>query len=58
MRNSKEVEMLKSRLEQVRRASLVAVNKGDYRTVAKLTVEAANLNKNIVSIAGPIWEQD
>lgn len=57
MRNAKEVETLKSKLQQVRKASLTAINKGDFRLVAKLTVEAANLNKAILSIAGPIWDQ-
>jgi hypothetical protein len=57
MRNSKEVETLKSKLQQVRRASLAAINKGDYRAVARLTLEAANLNKALLTMAGPIWEQ-
>jgi len=46
---------LKNRLHQVRRASLVATSRGDYRAVARLTVEAAEINKNILNLAGPIW---
>jgi hypothetical protein len=54
-KHPKEVEDLKSKLQQVRRASLVAANKGDYRSIARLTVEAAQINKNIISLVGPIW---
>jgi hypothetical protein len=52
---SKQVEELKSKLQEVRRASLSAANKGDYRSFARLTVEAAEINKNLVTLAGPIW---
>lgn len=55
--NSKKVELdqLKQRLQEIRKASLAATHKGDYMKVARLTTEAANLNKAIVQIAGPIW---
>jgi hypothetical protein len=39
---------LKQELIQVRRASLLATEKGDYRTVAQLTIEAARLNQALV----------
>lgn len=50
-----ELEQLKSRLHEVRKASLAASNRGDYMKVARLTTEAASLNKAIIQIAGPIW---
>lgn len=50
-----ELESLKQRLQEVRRASLAATQRGDYLKVARLTTEAANINKAIVQLAGPIW---
>lgn len=50
-----ELEQLKQRLDEIRKASLAATNKGDYMKVARLTTQAATLNKAIIQMAGPIW---
>lgn len=54
-KKASELEQLKQRLHEIRRASLTATHKGDYMKVARLTTEAANINRAIVQIAGPIW---
>lgn len=54
-RKHSELEQLKQRLNEIRKASLTATQKGDYMKVARLTTEAANINKAILQIAGPIW---
>ena len=40
-----EREALQQELTRVRRASLAATEKGDFRAVAQLTLEAARLNR-------------
>jgi hypothetical protein len=42
-------ESLKQQLAEVRRASLLATSKGDYRKVAQLTVETARINQALVA---------
>lgn len=54
-RKHSELEQLKERLNEIRKASLMASQKGDYMKVARLTTEAANINRAILQIAGPIW---
>lgn len=48
------VEEMKQRLQQIRRASLAATQRGDFRTVGKLTCEAAQLNRSIQEAEGMI----
>lgn len=43
-----EVEKLKDQLRNVRQESLLATRLGDYRRVAKLTAQAASLNRAIM----------
>ncbi len=50
MRNAKStdgIEELKLQLQQVRKDSLAAVRRNDFRTVARLTGEAARINRAI-----------
>ena len=42
-----EIERLKQQLGAVRETTLKASQVGDFRTVAKLTCEAASLNRRI-----------
>jgi hypothetical protein len=51
-----DLAKMKQRLEQVRRASLVATQRGDFRAVGKLTCEAAQLNRNIQEAEGLILD--
>jgi hypothetical protein len=48
----RNLQELKQRLQQVRRASLIATQRGDYRLVGKLTCEAAQLNRTIQEAEG------
>jgi hypothetical protein len=50
-----EIEQLKQRLQEIRKASLAATQRGDYMKVARLTTEAATINRTIIQMAGPIW---
>ena len=43
-----DIDQLRAELRQVRQESLNATRKGDYRTVARLTAKAAELNKAIL----------
>jgi hypothetical protein len=43
-----QVEKLKIQLREVRQHSLLATRQGDYRQVARLTAQAAALNKSII----------
>jgi hypothetical protein len=47
-----DLEALKLRLNQVRKASLAANQRGDFRAVGKLTCEAAQLNRAIQEAEG------
>lgn len=43
----RDLERMKEQLQQVRRACLVANQRNDFRSVGKLTNEAAHLNRCI-----------
>jgi hypothetical protein len=47
MASQRELAKLRQQLQQVRRASLFAMQRGDFRAVGKLTCEAAELNRSI-----------
>lgn len=47
-----ELAQLTQELHRVRRESLAASRSGDYRTVARLTGEAARLNRMILAAEG------
>ncbi|MFO1498936.1 MAG: hypothetical protein U1G07_11185 [Verrucomicrobiota bacterium] len=49
-----EIAEMKERLQKVRRASLAATQRGDYRAVGKLTCEAAQINQLIQHTEGLI----
>jgi|GraSoiStandDraft_41_1057321.scaffolds.fasta_scaffold554288_3 hypothetical protein len=53
-----DIEQLRTELRQVRQESLNATRKGDYRTVARLTTQAAALNKAILEAEGLAALQD
>ncbi len=50
--SERELREMKQRLQHVRRASLAATQRGDYRAVGKLTCEAAQLNQQIQEAEG------
>jgi hypothetical protein len=50
----RDLERMKQELEQVRKASLAATQRGDYRAVGKLTRDAAQLNRSIQETEGMI----
>ncbi len=50
----RDLERLKQELEQVRKASLAATQRGDFRAVGKLTRDAAHLNRCIQETEGMI----
>lgn len=52
----RDLNELKQQLQHVRKASLAATQRGDFRTVAKLTCEAAELNRSIQHTEGLILE--
>ncbi len=52
-----DIELLRHELQQVRRASLLATRQGDFRKVAKLTTQAADLNKAIIEAQGLLLEE-
>jgi hypothetical protein len=45
--SQRDLERMKQQLEQVRRACLAANQRNDFRSVGKLTSEAAQLNRLI-----------
>jgi hypothetical protein len=47
-----DIDGLKQQLQRVRRDSLLATRQGDFRKVAKLTTEAAGINRAIVEAQG------
>jgi len=47
-----DLTKMKQRLQEVRRASLMASQRGDFRAVGKLTCEAAQLNRSIQEAEG------
>ena len=46
-RQNEHIENLKKQLQEVRQQSLTATRAGDYRKIAKLTADAARLNRAI-----------
>ncbi|MBM3834455.1 MAG: hypothetical protein FJ403_14530 [Verrucomicrobia bacterium] len=52
-----DIEGLRSELQQVRKASLLATRENDFRKVARLTAQAASLNKAIIEAQGLLAEQ-
>lgn len=56
---SPEVLSLREKLQAVREQSLLACRKGDYRTQARLTGEAAQLTKALREADGlPVFAED
>lgn len=49
---SAEIESLRENLRHVRQESLEATRQGDFRKVARLTTQAANLNRAILEAQG------
>lgn len=47
-----QIQNLKGQLNDIRRESLIATRQGDYRRVAKLTTQAACVNKAIMEAEG------
>lgn len=47
-RQNTHIENLKQQLQEVRQQSLTATRAGDFRKIAKLTADAARLNKAIM----------
>lgn len=52
-----QLEHLKQQLQDVRRASLEATRQNDYRKVARLTAQAAEINKAIVEAQGLVLQE-
>jgi hypothetical protein len=52
-----ELEKLKGELQEVRRASLEATRLNDFRKVARLTAQAAQLNKAIIEAQGLVLQE-
>jgi hypothetical protein len=52
-----DLQKLKQQLQSVRKASLSAHQRGDYRSVGKLTCEAAQLNRTIQDAEGMLMLQ-
>jgi hypothetical protein len=52
----RDLDNLKQQLNQVRRASLTATQRGDFRTVGKLTCQAAQINHSIQEAEGLMLE--
>ena len=52
-----DLRKLKEQLRLVRRASMAASQRGDFRSVGKLTCEAAELNKTIQEAEGLLMLQ-
>jgi hypothetical protein len=53
----RELERMKQQLQQVRRACLVANQRNDFRSVGRLTSEAAQLNRLIQEAEGMLMLQ-
>jgi len=52
----RDIDKIKEQLQRVRRASLAASQRGDFRLVGKLTCEAAQLNRHLQETQGLILE--
>ena len=51
------ITSLKRELHQVRQKSLLATRQGDFMMVARLTAQAARLNKSIMDAEGELLAQ-
>ena len=51
------ITSLKRELHQVRQQSLLATRQGDFMKVARLTAQAARLNKSIMDAEGELLAQ-
>ena len=51
-----DIDQLRRELQQVRRDSLLATRQDDFRKVARLTAQAADLNKAIIEAQGLVAE--
>jgi len=49
-----KIESMRYELSQVRRASLHATRSGDFMRVARLTAQAAQINKSIMDAEGQL----
>jgi hypothetical protein len=49
--SAQKVEVIKSELTKVRQECLLATRQNDYRKMAQLTVQAAELNKALREVA-------
>lgn len=56
--NPEEIDQLKRELHLVRKETLLATRTGDFRRVAKLTVRASELNREINAAEGLVLLQD
>jgi hypothetical protein len=52
----RDLEVMRQQLAQVRKASLAAHQRGDFRAVGKLTCQAAQLNRSIQEAEGMLLE--
>ena len=52
--DERDLQKLKQQLQQIRRASLAANQRGDFRAIGRLTCEAAHLNRRIQEAEGLI----
>ena len=52
----RDLQKLKQQLAQVRRASLSATQRGDFREVGRLTCQAAQLNQSIQEAEGMLLQ--
>ena len=53
-RSTRDLAEMKQRLRAIRRASLAATQRGDFRAVGKLTGEASELNQLIQQVQGTL----
>jgi len=51
------IHALRRELQYVRQASLSATREGNFRKVARLTLQAAQINKSIMDVEGQILSQ-
>jgi hypothetical protein len=52
-----QLERLKNELQEVRRASLEATRQNDFRKVARLTAQAAQINRAIIEAQGLVLQE-
>jgi hypothetical protein len=52
-----DIDTLRQQLQQVRKDSLLATRQDDFRKVARLTAQAADLNKAIIEAQGLVAER-